>query len=82
MVALHKQITQIKCIKVKKEKKCFPYSIYLKVYFLVLVPLFTFFGREAGDNRLLQDLDPDKTNIILTLISSLLLELNSGQNPL
>lgn len=69
MVALHKQIIQIKCIKGKK--KCIPHSIYLKFDFLTLVPLFTFFGREARDNRLLQDLDSDKynsdTNFIFTI---------------
>lgn len=70
MVSLHKQIIQIKCIEVKK-KKCFPHSIYLKFDFLTLVLLFTFFGSEARDNRLLQDLDPDKynsdTNFIFTI---------------
>lgn len=82
MVALHKQIIQIKCINVKKNYKIFAHSIYFKVGFLPLPPLLTCFGREARDDRLLQDLDPDKTNIILTLTSSLLLELNSRQNPL
>ena len=79
MVSLHKQIIQIKCIEVKK-KKVFPIPFTSNLIFLPL----SYYLPSLGERLEITGYYKTQTltNIILTLISSLLLELNSGQNSL